>query len=53
MKTENEIDEVFRNLPNSNETEYPGMTYEQGIEEALSWVIGDLSDEEFEYVKST
>ena len=26
---------------------FPGMTYEQGIEEALMWVLGDLKDDEF------
>lgn len=29
--------------------EYPGMSYEQGVEEALMWVLGELTDEEFIY----
>lgn len=30
-------------------TDYPSMTYEQGVAEALMWVIGDISHEEFEF----
>lgn len=44
-----DILDVLENLPASGETKYPAMTYEQGIEEALLWVLGDITDEEFEY----
>ncbi len=32
-----------------NSTKYPGMTYEEGVCEALEWVLGEIPDEEFEY----
>jgi len=51
QKTEAEIEEVLSNLPGEGETQYPAMTYEQGITEALQWVLGELSDEDFEYIK--
>lgn len=30
-------------------TKYPGMTYEQGASKALMWILGEISDEEFEF----
>jgi hypothetical protein len=33
----------------THKSKFHGMTYEQGVEEALMWVLGDLSDEEFTY----
>jgi hypothetical protein len=52
MKDKKEVDKVFLKLPESGKTKYPAMTYEQGIEEALMWVIGEIPDEEFEYSPS-
>jgi hypothetical protein len=50
MKTQNEIEQVLSNLPeNPYKTKFASMTYEQGIDEALNWVLGEISDEEFEY----
>lgn len=46
MKTQREIEDVLQDF-DSLKNEYPGMTYEQGIEEALSWVLGDVDDDEF------
>ena len=48
MKTKEEIDAVLYKI-NSDCTKYPGMNYEQGLEEALMWVLGDIPDEEFSY----
>lgn len=49
MKSRQEIEEVLSQLPDS--TKFPAMTYEQGIDEALCWVLEEISDEEFEYGK--
>jgi hypothetical protein len=46
MKTEVEIQGVLDDL-DTEKTKYAAMTYEQGIEEALMWVLEQLSDEEF------
>jgi len=51
MKTEAEIEKVLYNIDVNSPSKYSGMTYEQGIEEALLWVSGDLSDEEFEFTE--
>jgi hypothetical protein len=47
MREEDEIEQVIRNLP--SETKYRGMTYEEGIRDALEWVLGNLDDDEFDY----
>ena len=52
MKNKSEIEKVLMNLPESGKTNYPAMTYEQGIEEALMWVLEEISDNEFEYSPS-
>jgi hypothetical protein len=49
MKDEKEIKKVLDKLPGMGITKYSSMTYEQGIEEALLWVIGEIRDSEFEY----
>ena len=46
MKTKKEIEKVLSNFDDTK-SEYRSMTYEQGIAEALEWVIGELADEEF------
>jgi hypothetical protein len=46
MKDMRAIEDVLKNI-DTNLTKYPGMTYEQGVEEALLWVIGEISDDEF------
>ena len=48
FKTESEITEAA-NKVDTDETNYPAMSYENGVEEALMWVLGEVSDEEFEY----
>jgi hypothetical protein len=53
MRTKEEIESVLNRLPASGDTNYSSMTYEQGIEEALLWVRGDLRDDEFPYAQET
>jgi hypothetical protein len=47
MKTEEEIRAAAFNISNVHDTKYPNMTYEQGVDEALGWVLGEIADEEF------
>jgi len=48
MKTTDEIEVVLSRLP-AEGTRFSGMTYEEGIEEALRWVLGELDDEDAPY----
>ena len=50
MKTKDEIDNALRNVDTDN-PKYFGMSYEQGIEEALQWVLGEVTDDDFEYAQ--
>ena len=34
-------------LINTHETKFPSMTYEQGVEIALQWMLGKITDDEF------
>lgn len=45
MKTKKEIEFAREKLENMKD--YSGMTYKQGIEEALSWVLCEIEDDEF------
>ena len=45
MKSRNEIEDLLNKLDVLS-TKFPAMNYEQGIEETLLWIIGDLDDEE-------
>ena len=50
MKSLSEVNLTLENLPSAaDESRFPGMTYEQGVEEALLWVVEEISDEEFAY----
>jgi hypothetical protein len=49
FKSRDEIERVLMSLPGGGDTKYPGMNYEQGIEEALMWVLGDIGGDEFSY----
>ena len=43
-RTDKEIDNVLNNASEENSkgsTKWPGGTYEQGVENALMWVLGD------------
>jgi hypothetical protein len=46
MKTEAQIEEFLRKFDPSADN-YSGMSYEQGVEEALQWVLGEIPDDEF------
>jgi hypothetical protein len=46
MKTQQQIEDALGKVE-SSQTRFPGMSYEQGIEEALSWVLGEIPDNEF------
>ena len=50
MKEESEIQRVLDNL-DPHIAKYPNMTYENGIEEMGMWILGEISDDEFEYAK--
>jgi len=42
--TDKEINDVLNKASDENSkgnTKWPGMTYEQGVENALMWVFGD------------
>ena len=47
---ENDLVKVLNEIDTGSE-KYHGMTYEQGIEMALMWVLGEIPEEEFEYSK--
>lgn len=49
MRAADELEEVLDRLPPAGSTKYGGMTYEEGVEEALRWVLGEITDEEFTY----
>jgi hypothetical protein len=46
-KTAEEIESVLEKIDTHN-TKYPAMSYEQGIEFALQWVLGEIADEELD-----
>jgi hypothetical protein len=48
MKTQSDINSVLSKVDIEG-TKFPGMTYEDGIEEALLWVLEEIPDDEFEY----
>lgn len=48
MKTRQEISDFLRDMVSTADpTKYPGMTYENGVEEALLWVVGEIDDDDF------
>ena len=49
MRAKDEIENVLDRLPTGGSTRYSGMSYEEGIDEALRWVLEEISDEEFTY----
>ena len=48
MKNEREVRSALDTADDAI-PKYFGMTYEDGIKEALGWVLGDIDDTEFEY----
>ncbi len=48
MKNKSIIEEALDNVQESESSCF-GMTYEQGVEEALMWVLGEIDDEDFSF----
>ena len=51
VRTQEEIDDVLNESFQALETgrsRYPGMTYEQGIEDMYHWLVGDSDDPLFD-----
>ena len=48
MKTEKEINDAVCRVDVEG-TKYPAMTYKNGVEEALMWVLEEIPDDEFSY----
>jgi len=48
MKTQAQIEAALERIPQEG-TAYPAMTYEQGVEEALLWVLEEIPNDEFEF----
>lgn len=47
VRTEQEIWDLLNQCADSVETgisNYPGMSYEQGIKAAIEWITGDVND---------
>lgn len=47
MRTQEEIDEQLNkaaDVADSGISQWPGMTYEQGVDNALRWVTGQVDD---------
>lgn len=48
-KTSEEMRAAVDKALDPDRQKYAGMTYEEGIRDALEWASGDAPDEEFEY----
>lgn len=48
MKNKSIIEEALE-LAQTIGSAHFGMTYEQGVEEALMWVLGEIDDEDFSF----
>jgi hypothetical protein len=46
MKSPQEVAKVLGEF-DASESNFQGMTYEQGVEEALMWVMEEIPDEDF------
>jgi hypothetical protein len=51
MRRDKEIQAALSNVDAVGQSRYAGMTYEQGIDEALRWVLEEISNEDFEYAE--
>lgn len=52
MKSQAEIDEVLGRVMEQigqGKSKYGGMTYEEGVDEALRWVTGDNDSDEWPF----
>lgn len=46
LTSKERMESVLQQL-DTQSTKFPGMTYEQGIEIALQWAIGEITEKEF------
>jgi hypothetical protein len=47
MKTDNEVEEMLDKAEYSKElTKLFGQTYQEGVQDAMRWFLGDMTDEE-------
>jgi len=47
MRTKEEIQAVLNKLDPTAPSKYFAMTFEQGVDEALMWALGDIDDSDF------
>ena len=47
MRSKEEIQVILSKIDPLAPSKYFGMTYEQGVDEALQWVLGDIDDSDF------
>lgn len=47
MKTPEEVEEKIRKVNAEGNQLFLGMTYQEGVDEALRWVLEEIKDEEF------
>ena len=47
MRTKEEIQAILNANDPYAPTRFRGMSYEQGVDEALQWVLGDIPNDEF------
>ena len=45
----NRISDFLNKIFSYEQSKYPSMSYEEGVEEALRWVLEDIPDDEFEF----
>lgn len=46
VRTQEEIDKVLIKADNGmDQSQYPGMSFEQGITDMFSWLIGNMDEE--------
>jgi len=50
VRTENEVDEIRNEACEGMDSgsKYPGMTYEDGIDAIIRWLLGETDDHPFE-----
>lgn len=44
MRSEREIEDLLYDARAVEETKYPGMSYEEGIKDALKWALGQTDE---------
>lgn len=47
MKGKAEISDFVNTIETQGPSMFPSMSYEQGVEEALLWVLEEIPDDEF------